>query len=70
MWSGAVMPRRTLSPRMSTTVIVTSSPIVMVSLRPRDSTSMADSFQLFAIANDKKPVLLVHQTLVAKLLSL
>ena len=41
---GAVMPRRTLSPRMSTMVISISSPIMMVSSRCLDRTSMGVSF--------------------------
>src|SRR3989344_6338063 len=40
MCRGAVMPNRTLSPRMSTTVIFTSSPIIIVSSRCLESTSI------------------------------
>ena len=40
MLGGALMPRRTLSPLTSTIVIVISFPIMMLSSRRRESTSI------------------------------
>ncbi len=44
---GALMPSRTFSPRMSTTVISMSSPIIIVSSRCLDSTSIGGLLPIY-----------------------
>src|SRR6187402_624272 len=43
---GAAIPNRTLSPRISTTVMTMSSPMMILSSRCRDRTSISGSFLL------------------------
>src|SRR5688572_20246161 len=50
MSEGASIPRRTLSPRISTIVTTMSSPIMMLSSRCLDKTSIGGSFLFLASA--------------------